>query len=96
MFHRGQGSNADMAGTPCGEMCESAQGQGRAPLIAAINELLSQTSSCPSSISQVTAAHSLVSDQSFVRDCVRLDKARRDCARARLTAIVEGHDQAGL
>jgi aspartate/methionine/tyrosine aminotransferase len=80
MFHRGQGSNADMAGTPCGEMCESAQGQGRAPLIAAINELQSQTSSCPSSIRQATAAHALVSDQSFVRDCVRLYEERRDCA----------------
>jgi aspartate/methionine/tyrosine aminotransferase len=96
MFHRGQGSNADMAGKPCGEMCESAQGRAPASLIAAINELQSQTSSCPSSIRQATAAHALVSDQSFVRNSVRLDKARRDCARARLTAIVEGHDQAGL
>jgi hypothetical protein len=96
MFHRGLGSNADIAGTPCGEMCEAAQGRGPAPLIAAINELQSQISSCPSSINQATAAHALVSDRSFVRDGVRLDKERRDCGRARPNAILDGRDQAGL
>ncbi|MCP3476804.1 aspartate transaminase [Bradyrhizobium sp. CCGUVB1N3] len=60
---------------------------GPAPLIAAINKLQSQISSCPSSISQAAAAHALASDQSFVRDSVRLYKERRDYACARLNAI---------
>jgi aspartate aminotransferase len=60
---------------------------GPAPLIAAINKLQSQISSCPSSISQAAAAHALTSDQSFVRDSVKLYKERRDYACARLNAI---------
>lgn len=60
---------------------------GPAPLIAAINKLQSQISSCPSSISQAAAAHALASDQSFVRESVKLYKERRDYACARLNAI---------
>jgi aspartate aminotransferase len=60
---------------------------GPAPLIAAINKLQSQISSCPSSISQAAAAHALTGDQSFVRDSVKLYKERRDYACARLNAI---------
>jgi aspartate aminotransferase len=60
---------------------------GPAPLIAAINKLQSQISSCPSSISQAAVAHALTSDQSFVRDSVKLYKERRDYACARLNAI---------
>lgn len=94
MFHRGPGSNADIAGMPCGEMCESAQGRGPAPLIAAINGLQSQISSHPSSIRQATAAHALVSDRSFRRQHqARQGVSRRRCAL--LTAILDGHDQAG-
>jgi aspartate aminotransferase len=59
---------------------------GPAPLIAAINKLQSQMSSCPSSISQAAAAHALTSDQSFVRDSVKVYKERRDYACARLNA----------
>ncbi|MGL3110359.1 aminotransferase class I/II-fold pyridoxal phosphate-dependent enzyme [Bradyrhizobium sp. BR 1432] len=60
---------------------------GPAPLIAAINKLQSQISSCPSSISQAAAAHALTSDQSFVRNSVKLYRERRDYACARLNAI---------
>jgi aspartate aminotransferase len=60
---------------------------GPAPLIAAINKLQSQISSCPSSISQAAAAHALTNDQSFVHDSVKLYKERRDYACARLNAI---------
>ena len=60
---------------------------GPAPLVAAINKLQSQMSSCPSSISQAAAAHALTSDQSFVHDSVKLYKERRDYACARLNGI---------
>lgn len=60
---------------------------GPAPLVAAINKLQSQMSSCPSSISQAAAAHALTSDQSFVRESVKLYKERRDYACGRLNAI---------
>jgi aspartate aminotransferase len=60
---------------------------GPAPLVAAINKLQSQMSSCPSSISQAAAAHAVTSDQSFVRESVKLYKERRDYACARLNAI---------
>jgi aspartate aminotransferase len=60
---------------------------GPAPLIAAINKLQSQMSSCPSSISQAAAAHALVSDQAFIGKSVKLYKERRDYACARLNAI---------
>lgn len=60
---------------------------GPAPLIAAINKLQSQISSCPSSISQAAAAYALSADQSFVRDSVKVYRERRDYACARLNAI---------
>ncbi|MQB40480.1 aspartate transaminase [Rhizobium sp. ICMP 5592] len=60
---------------------------GPAPLIAAINKLQSQMSSCPSSVSQAAAAHALTSDQSFVSESVKVYKERRDYACARLNAI---------
>jgi aspartate aminotransferase len=60
---------------------------GPAPLIAAINKLQSQISSCPSSISQAAAAHALTSDQSFIGKSVQVYKERRDYACARLNAI---------
>lgn len=51
---------------------------GNAALIAAINKLQSQSSSCPSSISQVAAAAALAGDQSFVTEAVASYRARRD------------------
>lgn len=60
---------------------------GPAPLIAAINKLQSQMSSCPSSISQAAAAYALSADQSFVTDSVKVYKERRDYACERLNAI---------
>ena len=60
---------------------------GPAPLVAAINKLQSQMSSCPSSISQAAAAYALSEDQAFVRDSVSVYKERRDYACARLNAI---------
>ncbi|MGV1837972.1 aspartate transaminase [Rhizobium rhizogenes] len=60
---------------------------GPAPLIAAINKLQSQMSSCPSSVSQAAAAHALTADQSFVSESVKVYKERRDYACARLNAI---------
>lgn len=53
-------------------------GVGDPALIAAINKLQSQVSSCPSSISQAAATEALTGDQSFVRDSVVDYKARRD------------------
>ncbi|WP_412066377.1 aspartate transaminase [Rhizobium sp. SYY.PMSO] len=60
---------------------------GPVPLIAAINKLQSQISSCPSSISQAAAAYALSADQSFVRDSVKVYRERRDYACGRLNAI---------
>ncbi|SCB35401.1 aspartate transaminase [Rhizobium multihospitium] len=60
---------------------------GPAPLVAAINKLQSQISSCPSSVSQAAAAYALSADQSFVRDSVRVYRERRDYACGRLNAI---------
>ncbi|CAN7593861.1 aspartate transaminase [Pararhizobium sp. LjRoot238] len=60
---------------------------GPAPLVAAINKLQSQMSSCPSSISQAAAADALSSDQSFVTESVKVYKERRDYACARLNAV---------
>lgn len=62
-------------------------GAGPAPLIAAINKLQSQMSSCPSSISQAAAADALSGDQSFVSESVAIYKQRRDFACKRLNAI---------
>ncbi|NWJ27315.1 aspartate transaminase [Rhizobium sp. RM] len=60
---------------------------GPAPLVAAINKLQSQMSSCPSSISQAAAAHALSDDQRFIADSTDVYKERRDYACAKLNAI---------
>lgn len=60
---------------------------GPAPLIAAINKLQSQISSCPSSVSQAAGAAALTGDQGFVRDSVEIYRARRDTAVAALNAV---------
>ncbi|MGR9431275.1 aspartate transaminase [Rhizobium leguminosarum] len=60
---------------------------GPAALIAAINKLQSQMSSCPSSVSQAAAAYALSSDQSFVAESVKVYKERRDYACSRLNAV---------
>jgi aspartate aminotransferase len=60
---------------------------GPAGLIAAINKLQSQMTSCPSSISQAAAAHALASEQSFVGESVKLYRERRDYACTRLNAV---------
>ncbi len=60
---------------------------GPAPLIAAINKLQSQISSCPSSVSQAAAVAALTGEQSFVMDSVKVYKERRDYAVSRLNAI---------
>ncbi|MGO8245765.1 aspartate transaminase [Rhizobium johnstonii] len=60
---------------------------GPAALIAAINKLQSQMSSCPSSVSQAAAAYALSSDQSFVAESVTVYKERRDYACSRLNAV---------
>ncbi|MBO0128406.1 aspartate transaminase [Agrobacterium sp. OT33] len=62
-------------------------GAGPAALIAAINKLQSQMSSCPSSVSQAAAAHALSGNQEFVSQSVSVYKQRRDYACARLNAI---------
>jgi aspartate aminotransferase len=62
-------------------------GVGPTPLIAAMNKLQSQTSSCPSSISQAAAVAALNGDQSFVRDSVEVYRKRRDAAVEGLNAI---------
>src|SRR5260370_26542755 len=60
---------------------------GPGGLIAAINKLQSQMSSCPSSISQAAAPHALASEQSFVAASVKLYRERRDYARGRLDKV---------
>jgi aspartate aminotransferase len=62
-------------------------GAGPAKLVAAINKLQSQSSSCPSSVSQFAAVAALTGDQSFVRDCVATYQARRDETVKRLNDI---------
>ncbi|MCZ7909001.1 aspartate transaminase [Agrobacterium leguminum] len=62
-------------------------GAGPAALVAAINKLQSQMSSCPSSVSQAAAAHALSGDQTFVTESVAVYKQRRDYASSRLNAI---------
>ena len=64
-------------------------GVGDPRLIAAINKLQSQVSSCPSSISQAAAAEALTGDQSFVTDCVAAYRSRRDLA-LRLIGAIDG------
>lgn len=60
---------------------------GPAALVAAINKLQSQMSSCPSSVSQAAAAYALAGDQSFIAESVKVYKERRDYACARLNAV---------
>ncbi|MGO4236144.1 aspartate transaminase [Pseudarthrobacter sp. YAF2] len=60
---------------------------GPAPLVAAINKLQSQMSSCPSSISQAAAAEALTGDQAFVRESVDVYRERRDAAVSGLNAV---------
>ena len=49
-------------------------------LITAINTLQSQSSSCPSSISQAAAVAALTGDQQFVADSVEIYRERKDLA----------------
>jgi aspartate aminotransferase len=60
---------------------------GEAGIIAAINLLQSQTSSCPSSISQAAAAQALEGEQDSVRERVAVYRERRDLAIALLRDI---------
>lgn len=60
---------------------------GPAPLVAAMNKLQSQISSCPSSVSQAAAAAALSGDQCFVRESVEVYRERRDRAVAALNAV---------
>jgi aspartate aminotransferase len=53
-------------------------GVGDPGLVAAINKLQSQSSSCPSSISQAAAAEAISGDQAFVADSIVSYRARRD------------------
>ena len=62
-------------------------GAGSAALVAAINKLQSQMSSCPSSVSQAAAAAALSGDQAFVRESVEVYRGRRDAAVAGLNAV---------
>jgi aspartate aminotransferase len=55
-------------------------GAGPADLVAAINKLQSQISSCPSSISQAAAAAALTGPQDFVAETVAVYQGRRDKA----------------
>lgn len=55
-------------------------GLGNAQLVAAINKLQSQSSSCPSSVSQAAAVEALNGDQSFVATSVAQYRSRRDRA----------------
>lgn len=60
---------------------------GEASLIAAINKLQSQMSSCPSSVSQAAAAEALTGDQSFVADAVATYRGRRHLICGLLNAV---------
>jgi aspartate aminotransferase len=62
-------------------------GAGPAPLVAAINKLQSQISSCPSSVSQAAAADALSGNQGFVAESVAIYRERRDYAVGRLNAV---------
>lgn len=62
-------------------------GAGPAPLVAAINKLQSQISSCPSSISQAAAAAALDGNQDFISEGVAAYRRRRNLAVERLNAI---------
>lgn len=60
---------------------------GDPSLVGAINTLQSQTSSCPSSISQAAAAAALEGPQDFIAESVPRYAERRDAAVARIRAI---------
>lgn len=60
---------------------------GDPAVIKALNLLQSQTSSCPSSITQAAAVEALVGDQSFVAESVAVYRERRDRAVELLSAI---------
>ena len=60
---------------------------GPKPLVAAINNLQSHMSSCPSSISQAAAAEALSGDQSFVASAAKQYRARRDLVVDRVNAV---------
>lgn len=60
---------------------------GDPALVGAINTLQSQTSSCPSSISQAAAAAALEGPQDFIAASVPVYRARRDAAVAGLQGI---------
>lgn len=62
-------------------------GAGPAPLVAAINKLQSQISSCPSSVSQAAAVAALSGNQGFVEEACAAYRERRDYAVARLAAV---------
>lgn len=62
-------------------------GAGDPALIAAINTLQSQTSSCPSSVSQAAAAAALDGPMDFVDETVSVYRQRRDAAVAALSAV---------
>ncbi|MFV0335080.1 MAG: aspartate transaminase [Tropicimonas sp.] len=62
-------------------------GAGPKPLIDAINKLQSQSSSCPSSISQAAAAAALTGEQGPVAEMVALYRQRAEWACARLNGI---------
>ena len=62
-------------------------GVGDAGLVAAINKLQSQMSSCPSSISQAATVEALNGDQSFVKEAAAVYRARRDRAVELINAI---------
>lgn len=60
---------------------------GPAAVVASVNKLQSQISSCPSSVSQAAAAAALDGDQRFVAECVDAYRTRRDAAAAGLNAV---------
>lgn len=60
---------------------------GAPELIAAINTLQSQTSSCPSSVSQAAAVAALNGPSDFVDETVAVYRQRRDAAVAGLDAV---------
>jgi aspartate aminotransferase len=53
-------------------------GVGDPGLVSAVNTLQSQSSSCPSSVSQAAAVAAMTGDQSFIRESVASYRARRD------------------
>lgn len=62
-------------------------GAGPVPLVGAIGILLSQSTSCPSSISQAAAIAAIAGDQGCVQDAVSLYEDRRDRMVELLNAI---------